>query len=722
MSSEMSEKLLIGCVAENDEKYLSQAVRLVRSLRWFGGLLGAADFVVCAVEGIERAYRDELENLGAAIRIVPRFDQTNPLFNKIQLFRLPDVGRYETLLYLDCDTIIARDPSPYLSNSTLRIKMADVPTVSTEALERVCGYFGLRPPERRYRTTQDQTPTIWYCNAGVISCPVRFIPRLIPAWCEFELAFSANPDLLGPYQHHRSQAGLALAFIADPVPFEELPVVMNFPLHLTHIESTQEMAESDPVILHYHHLVDSAGYLLPSPYPASQRRIEEFNNRLRATSPGEAKKASGDVSPDRFETEIIRNDNTALKPFEIAAANDLKRLDGERRSPRAEPVVVCIAGMHRSGTSMIARMIQSCGVYLGPERELAEPFPDNENGFWENREFVKLNEALLRELGGSWDTPPRLPDSFNTGKLGQLRGRAQELIDRLGPLKQWGWKDPRNSLTLPFWRQLIPNLKVVICLRNPLAVLQSLVRRGSPPDESLVELWLTYNKALMAIPPEDRVITHYAVYFHTPQQELRRVLELLGLSASDDTIERACSVVSWDLRHQRLANEELRAVEIPDHVVKHYLEMCSEAGRFFQERPAAVADGPRRNYLDILRLIRLETEIEAREKLLQAREEEIASLQTKLETQTTESEKAVKLLQAGEEEIASLQTQLETQTTESEREIQALQTRVTEKQAELDKITNTLGWRLLSRYGRIKHRFLIPAYRFLRPNASDGKR
>src|SRR5437870_2291499 len=186
MSSEMSEKLLIGCVAENDEKYLSQALRLVRSLRWFGGLLGAADFVVCAVEGIERAYRDELENLGAAIRIVPRFDQTNPLFNKIQLFRLPDVGRYETLLYLDCDTIIARDPSPYLSNLALRIKMADVPTVSTEALERVCGYFGLRPPERRYRTTQDQTPTIWYCNAGVISCPVRFIPRLIPAWCEFE--------------------------------------------------------------------------------------------------------------------------------------------------------------------------------------------------------------------------------------------------------------------------------------------------------------------------------------------------------------------------------------------------------------------------------------------------------------------------------------------------------------------------------------------------------
>ena len=29
----------------------------------------------------------------------------------------------------------------------------------------------------------------------------------------------------------------------------------------------------------------------------------------------------------------------------------------------------------------------------------------------------------------------------------------------------WGWKDQRNSLTLPFWEDLLPGLKTVIVVR-----------------------------------------------------------------------------------------------------------------------------------------------------------------------------------------------------------------------------------------------------------------
>lgn len=34
-------ELLIGCVAENDSKSLGQAIRLVQSIRWFGGGMAA---------------------------------------------------------------------------------------------------------------------------------------------------------------------------------------------------------------------------------------------------------------------------------------------------------------------------------------------------------------------------------------------------------------------------------------------------------------------------------------------------------------------------------------------------------------------------------------------------------------------------------------------------------------------------------------------------------
>jgi hypothetical protein len=676
MTSRSSEQILLGCVAENNEKYLSQALRLVRSVRWFGGALEGADIIVCVIDRVDPSYRRALESLGAAVRIVPRFDPANPLFNKIQLFRLPDLERYDTLLYLDCDTIVVQDASRFLTRSVLRIKMADVPTVPTELLERVCGYFGLMPPERRYRTTQDQTPTIWYCNAGLISCPVRFIPRLIPAWCKYELAFSANPDLLGSHQLHRSQAALALAFIANPVPFEELPVTMNFPLHLTNMETPHEMAEGDPIILHYHDLVDPAGYLLPSPYPLAQKRIKDFNSRLRAVLPGgaaamsEVREAPVDSSAGSTKKNVVRLGDADLGCFESIPGALHQELDGDQPKPSVstEPVVVCVAGMHRSGTSMVSRMIHTCGVYLGPDRTLAKSLPYSESGQWENVDFVALNDALLQDLGGTWDTPPPLPDMWNNPALDPLRDRALDLIGRLSNLKQWGWKDPRNSLTLPFWKQLIPNLKVVICLRNPLEVIQSLARRGASPDDSLLELWRTYNQELMAtVPPEDRVITHYATYFHNPRQELRRVLGFLGIPVRDEAVERACATVSDTLSHQ-VAIEEVTETGIPHEVVEEYLAMCSEAGPLFKQTHGRSTQGrsvPRRNYRDILRLMRQEAEIE-----------------------------------------------------EKDEEILALQVRLAQKQAELDKVTNTLGWRLLSHYGRFKYRFLLPAHRLFRSDAS----
>jgi hypothetical protein len=41
---------------------------------------------------------------------------------------------------------------------------------------------------------------------------------------------------------------------------------------------------------------------------------------------------------------------------------------------------VCIAGMHCSGTSMVARLLNLCGLYLGPEGELLPSTPDSPGG------------------------------------------------------------------------------------------------------------------------------------------------------------------------------------------------------------------------------------------------------------------------------------------------------------------------------------------------------
>ena len=44
---------------------------------------------------------------------------------------------------------------------------------------------------------------------------------------------------------------------------------------------------------------------------------------------------------------------------------------------------------------MVARLLHSCGVFLGSEDELNQAAPDNPEGHFENRRFVKLNEDII---------------------------------------------------------------------------------------------------------------------------------------------------------------------------------------------------------------------------------------------------------------------------------------------------------------------------------------
>ena len=71
--------------------------------------------------------------------------------------------------------------------------------------------------------------------------------------------------------------------------------------------------------------------------------------------------------------------------------------------------IVCILGMHRSGTSLLTRMLNLIGVYLGPEQLLMHPNFANPRGFWEHDEIVSLNDEILRRLGGIWAEPPDIP-------------------------------------------------------------------------------------------------------------------------------------------------------------------------------------------------------------------------------------------------------------------------------------------------------------------------
>ncbi len=64
---------------------------------------------------------------------------------------------------------------------------------------------------------------------------------------------------------------------------------------------------------------------------------------------------------------------------------------------------IAILGMHRSGTSCLAGSLQQAGLYLG---EVVEQAPHKKRGNRESLVIRSLNDRLLEENGGAWDSPP----------------------------------------------------------------------------------------------------------------------------------------------------------------------------------------------------------------------------------------------------------------------------------------------------------------------------
>ena len=154
------------------------------------------------------------------------------------------------------------------------------------------------------------------------------------------------------------------------------------------------------------------------------------------------------------------------------------RPDRGRFGDPARGQIVCVLGMHRSGTSVAARLMNLLGVYLGAEERLLDSQPDNPKGFWEYQPIFELNEEILGRLGGTWHEPPPMPPGWETAaELADLRQRARDLVARTFASGDWGWKDPRTCLTLPFWKAILPPVHYVICMRSPAEVAASLEER-----------------------------------------------------------------------------------------------------------------------------------------------------------------------------------------------------------------------------------------------------
>jgi hypothetical protein len=465
--------LLVGCVAEPETRYLARVERLVRSIRWFGGEMADVAILVCWVGEVPAAWRRLLTNLGAEVRVVEPLDVRNRYSNKLRfLEQAADQGR-EMLLLLDCDTLVVRDPLPLMQRGALQAKIAPYPTVSHEVLSRLFEHFGVPLPPRDHLTGITRTPTIPYCNSGVLLVPSAAAQGLASSWRDFDARLLDRIDLLHPCELHGNQASLSLAIARCSAPFRAAPVELNFQLNGAHFDVPAELYTADPAILHYHDLVDAEGFLVDSRFPLAQLRIEAFNRRLR-----EARSARGAVA--------------VPAPSTPPRGTDRPVATGQRGR-------LFVIGMHRSGTTALVRLLHLMGCHGGARDALPPPGAGDSNGGGEHRATWACNEVVLRSVGASWsDTADFGLDQVQEPLFSWFAERAGEIARELDPFAPWAVKDPRLCLLFPLWQRVLGECAAVIVHRDPLAVARSLAARDGLPLPVGIALWEDYNRRIIA--------------------------------------------------------------------------------------------------------------------------------------------------------------------------------------------------------------------------------
>jgi len=216
-----------------------------------------------------------------------------------------------------------------------------------------------------------------------------------------------------------------------------------------------------------------------------------------------------------------------------------------RRRPGAQPLpqrLQLLLGMHRSGTSALTGLLQGHG-FQGP-REVLPPDSNNPTGYWEPQRIVAQHNALLEQLGSSWDdtllTDGALQEEQLPAALDQLE-RALAQSFSIDPDQVAGValvKDPRQCRLLPLWKVLMAAHQIeaaaVLVVREPLAVAASLQARDQLPVNRSLLLWLQHT---LEAERQTRQLPRLVVSFHrlltAPEAVLEQVQQLWPAEALD---------------------------------------------------------------------------------------------------------------------------------------------------------------------------------------------
>jgi hypothetical protein len=190
---------------------------------------------------------------------------------------------------------------------------------------------------------------------------------------------------------------------------------------------------------------------------------------------------------------------------------------------------IFVIGMHRSGTSLVTRLINLMGAYIGPEGIQHDPLEENPKGFWERKDIRALNDRILQAHGCKWhDMENWAEDGPTEDERRTLEDEARRTLFRLEGFRPWVVKEPRLSLTLPYFLPACEAPVVVLAFRDPAEVATSLEARNGMEAADAYALWDAYNRSALEVTASvPRLVVDHATFLSDPVSATHRLYALL---------------------------------------------------------------------------------------------------------------------------------------------------------------------------------------------------
>ena len=244
---------------------------------------------------------------------------------------------------------------------------------------------------------------------------------------------------------------------------------------------------------------------------------------------------------------------------------------------------ILVLGMHRSGTSALARQLNFLGAVL--PRNVMGARHSNLSGHWEPERLVVLHDQMLSEAGSRWDDW-RTFDLTQLGseRLSYYKAEIARLItEEYENASLFILKDPRICRFFPLYVDVLSTLEITpvpfLIFRNPLAVIASLEVRDGMTARYASFVWLRHVlDAEIATRGKPRAFISYEGLlsdWHGKLDEIGLNFGLVWPPVSQDGAETEAFLTN-ELRHHAPSNDDLMSRANIDAWIKDaYSALCA---------------------------------------------------------------------------------------------------------------------------------------------------